>query len=557
MNEFFKFLFNPEILNTVLRPEWIKLYDMGYVDNTLIGGLQKNGELLSDLLTNIMNKAQAGNITTQENTFKRSEMSSAKVKKLTIPEPFNITQPKPRVFQPPIQLSHKIISKPIPYEEYHKESLNKLEQKRKDRLEVIKENVIKKYEAIKPIEFETAKRPTNLEKIKQQVEEKMKKDLEFTPYYNAPKDFSNEPANVKYNETAILREEYLILKKKKQEEEDLNKILIEKKDSKEYERWRREMEEKDNLLRMEEIQKRKLELELNREVAVDYYNQRIMQNKLLVAKHKEEEQIKMKEKEKQMLKELEDKKKLVEEIDKERENIIKEKEKLAQKNRELHQKQLSEIKDIVLKAKEEKRIEDEKRKDIIRQIRELEKLPMKRTKGFDPTETPGYGLLEEMSLAELKERLENQKQFVAEFLQAKREENKIKMDEKAENLIEKAKLISNHRDKLRNKKEVERKNKMEIQKQTEEMKREIREKSLFEVKNKIENKKMKIKKEEEIFEKKIREIKLQRQYLQQGRAVVEEKAYKQIEDGLERKINDRQNKDLVEQQLKESVKVRI
>lgn len=36
---------------------------------------------------------------------------------------------------------------------------------------------------------------------------------------------------------------------------------------------------------------------------------------------------------------------------------------------------------------------------------------------------------------------------------------------------------------------------------------------------------------------------------------MEEKAFKQIEDGLENKINNRQNKDLIDQQIKESVKV--
>ena len=82
------------------------------------------------------------------------------------------------------------------------------------------------------------------------------------------------------------------------------------------------MDERDNLLRAEEIQKRKLELELNREVAVDSYNQRMLQNKYLASKHKEEEQIKMKEKSLMLLKELDDKRRLVKETDKERENVI-------------------------------------------------------------------------------------------------------------------------------------------------------------------------------------------------------------------------------------------
>ena len=57
------------------------------------------------------------------------------------------------------------------------------------------------------------------------------------------------------------------------------------------------------------------------------------------------------------------------------------------------------------------------------------------------------------------------------------------------------------------------------------------------MKNKIEKKKEKIKREEKEFQQKIREIKLQQQFLQQGKSVLEEKAMKQIEDGLERKIN--------------------
>ena len=48
-------------------------------------------------------------------------------------------------------------------------------------------------------------------------------------YMNPIKDFSKCEADVKYNEAAIIREEYLIDKKNKEEEAALNKILVEKK----------------------------------------------------------------------------------------------------------------------------------------------------------------------------------------------------------------------------------------------------------------------------------------------------------------------------------------
>ncbi len=505
-----------------MRPEWIKIYDMTYIDTKIIGNLLKNSELLSDLINQVMTKAMGENQISKETNLSNSKnIENQKEKKKLIVEPFNLTKPKPKVIQEPIKIPNKIPVKEIPVESFHKNTLQKLDEVRKDRLEIIKESVIKKYKSTKNVELKTASRPTNIEKIAKEITEKRDNELQFNKKYHIPlKDFSQVPANVKYNETAILREEYLINKKKKQEEEELNKIIVEKKDAKEFERWRREMEERDDLLRMEEINRRKLELDLNRQIATEYFNQRILQNKLEVQKHKEEESKKMQEKMQILAEELEMKKKLVKEVEKEREVVAEEKEKMIQKNKENYSKQLQEYNDLVLKANEEKRIEEERRKDIIVQIRELERLPMKRTKGFDPTETPGLGLLEEMSLAELRERLEMQKKFLEEYVEAKKEENRLKQSEKNEDYIQKANLVMNYRDQLRNEKEIERKNKMEKKNQEAEMKKKIREKNLLEVKEKIEGKKNKLKKEEEILEKKIREIKLQRQYLQQGRVII-------------------------------------
>lgn len=63
-----------------------------------------------------------------------------------------------------------------------------------------------------------------------------------------------------------------------------------------------------------------------------------------------------------------------------------------------------------------------KRQELIRQIRELEKIPIQRTKGFDPTEAGGHGLMIEMSVAELRERLEfvrRQQQQEVDFIREK------------------------------------------------------------------------------------------------------------------------------------------
>ena len=62
-----------------------------------------------------------------------------------------------------------------------------------------------------------------------------------------------------------------------------------------------------------------------------------------------------------------------------------------------------------------------RRQELIKQIRELEKIPIIRTKGFDPTEAGGFGLLEEMSVSELRERLEYQRRQREQECEMKRQ----------------------------------------------------------------------------------------------------------------------------------------
>ena len=584
MNELFTYLFDEDVLKNKLREKWIKLYDFNFVDKDIIGGLLTTKKNISDLLTFVYNKATASNLPVDEKEkevsvnppsvapsttlktktkgeerkdekYQKEETKPKTNKKVTIPVPFNLSENKPRILQEPMAISNQVKMKPLPLANYKKTSLKEIEEKRKEQLKIIKNNILEKYKKAKGFELETEKRPTNFEKIKAEVDEKSEAAKQFNnKYMNPIKDFSKCEADVRYNEAAIIREEYLIDKKNKEEEAALNKILIEKKDSKEFERWQSEMKIKDDIIKMQEIEKRKLELELNREVASTYMQRRIQKNQLKAAEHKKQEAINMKKRALEKEEAIKQKKEVIKEIQKEKGNFAKNKMQKEKENQELYKNRKKEYNELNLIAQEEKKILLERRDDLIRQIRELEKLPIRRTTGFDPTETPGYGLLEEMSLVELRERLALQKRMHLDEIKSKKEENKLRMQERADELVNKAQIIQENRDRLRNIKEVERKAKKDAIIAEKERIKAAREKSLFEVKQKIENKKQKLKREDEIFQKKIREIKLQRQFLQLGRDAVEFKQFKQIEDGVERKINDKQNQDLIDQLALEKIK---
>ena len=579
MNELFTYLFDEEILKKKLRDKWIKLYDLNFIDNKIIDGLLKTKKNISDLLSYIYSKATANNIiieaketkvpkteevvttsqksklTQEEEEETKKEEVKTKQRKVTIPVPFKLSENKPRILQEPMAIPNKVEFKPIPVEDYKKTSLQQIEDKRKEQSKLNKQKIIEKHKKEKSFDFKTEKRPMNIGRIREEVENKIKATLQFNnKYMNPIKDFSKCEADVKYNEAAIIREEYLIDKKNKEEEAELNKILIEKKDSKEFNRWQNEMKIKDDIIKMQEIEKRKLELEMNREVASTYMQRRVQKNQLKAAEHKKQEIINMKKRAEEKAEDIKLKKEVIKEIQKGKDIVAKQKIQKEKENQELYRNRKKEYNELNLIAKEEKKILLDRRDDLIRQIRELEKLPIKRTTGFDPTETPGYGLLEEMSLVELRERLALQKRMLADEIKSKKEENKLRMQERADEMINKAQIIQENRDRLRNQKEVERRMKKDAKIEEKERIKSLREKSLFEVKEKIENKKKKLKKEDEIFQKKIREIKLQRQFLQLGRDAVEFKQFKQIEDGIERKINDRQNQDLIEQLDLEKVK---
>ena len=123
-----------------MREKWISLYDFNYVDKEIIGGLMDTKHKYSDVIKIIHDKATCG-FASKENEEEKSGEKGAESgakegesqskptnlgkdsksprklnKKITIPEPFNLSVNKPKILQEPIAISNhpKFTSLPLP-----------------------------------------------------------------------------------------------------------------------------------------------------------------------------------------------------------------------------------------------------------------------------------------------------------------------------------------------------------------------------------------------------------------------------------------------------------
>lgn len=477
-------------------------------------------------------------------------------KKTTQVKPFNITQPKPKKEKVETPPPEPFKPQPVP-ETIYTTNLDNISEESKKRKEEVAKKTKEKYEkGPGAFKFKTDERPMYKEKIAKQVEEEQQKLLQFNKkYHEPPLTYKEIEAEVKLNAAAILREEYLLAKKTAEEEKKLKSYEVDLHNSGEFDRWQKEMKEKDKIERLEEMQKRKLEMQMAREEAIEACQQKLKSNQVMVEKVKIESEIAAKEREEKKVEELERKHGLRNEVLETKENAAIEKQKVLAKNQKIREEIEKEIADAMQRKKEEQAIEQKHRDDIISKIRELEGKPIERKVGYDPTETAGHGLLEEMSLAELRERLETLKKERADEEERIRQENLKKKEDYSKMIVEKSERIAAAREK----KAQENEKKREIRKKKEEDEKrrtqEIKEKGLCEVQEKIAEKKREKRKEEERLAKELKEIRLQRQYLNENKAKIEEKAWKRQELGAERQVRVTQNQKLVDQYAVETVKL--
>ncbi|KAL4453394.1 hypothetical protein ABPG74_017601 [Tetrahymena malaccensis] len=556
MNVFLQFLFDIEKVNKYVRDGWIEIYDPGYIDNQIITqNLQEKLPVVADLLAQLSQKAtgkKSDLVNTIEQTLSVTDKGDDKQQKKfepTVPQPFKLTKPKPKAIPEPIKIPKIVKANPVP-QTIFQTNLNEIVDKGKQRREEIKKQKQKELEdATKnQFKFQLDNRPNKFEKIKKEVEEEKNKQLQFDNTYFRPPPTFDEAAEIKMNVAAILREDKHLQKKQDDENKRIKDLEWNMRDSAEFENWKEEQKYKEKLENIEYQQRKKIEMELARESAMKAYEEKIQQNKLTAGQMKQISKVKESERQKKIEEEVQEKQKLIDGVLATRENAGIEMQKIKEQKKVIHDESKKEREVLLQKKKEEDEIERKKKEDLIRQIREAEKQPKVRTKGYDPTETMGYGLLEEMSIVQLRERLvQVKKQREIEREQTRQENMKTK-DSKLNSLQQKVEAIKQNREQLSKQKQQEREEKKKKLAEEEQKKQQIREEQLLEVHQKVVDKKRAKKKEEDRLAKEYREIQLKRMYMNANAAVVEELAWKGQQEGAEREIKYRQNQKLLDQE---------
>jgi hypothetical protein len=166
-------------------------------------------------------------------------------------------------------------------------------------------------------------------------------------------DFSKVEAPVKLTSAAVLREGHALKLKAAEEAKVLKDFELNMRDGAEFERWRREMDEKEEVERLEHIARKKIEMELAREAAMEAQRHKERENQLLVARIKEDLEGKFAEKDEKMREDREKKREIVETVQSQKDNAAREMEKIKEEKRRIRDEVNKELTEALQRRKEE------------------------------------------------------------------------------------------------------------------------------------------------------------------------------------------------------------
>lgn len=540
MVEFLQFLIDEEHINEWFVPEWEKSFDHAWVKDKLVLSLNNHRSAIEEWILSMQERIHGHSLTQED------------LPQITIPEPFHLTVPTEKIIPQPMVIDTTFKAKDVPnstyecedqvikviqsYKEGKKEATipESLRQKHKEEFQKkLKDPLFKRVKEVS--EKNSKKNEIKAEKMKKKNEEILEDNKPKITSIDKLRKLLNEPANVRYNAAALLREDALIKQKQVQEANILKKYESELRDSSKFFEWQEEMKKRDDVENKLRIQQRKLEMELVDARAKQAKIEQEEKNKLDAIQLKEDVEKKLEilrqEREKEVI-ELKDKASKLQEKIKNSVNISKnknkkEKEEIAESLRRQKHKM-----ELILARQME--LERQRKEDIVLQVKAQESVkPIPETK-FDPTEAKGDGLLGEMSYLEMRQRLEMQKQQEEELKKQKREQIEKEREKKRQELLEKSEKITERRKLAQDESKKKKIEKLRLEYKNQALIQKDRDEKLMELQQKIQEHKEKRKQEREQQKEEEKQRLMKAKFMGAAKRDQEINKWKQQEEGRNR-----------------------
>ena len=335
------------------------------------------------------------------------DKSAKKPRHHTVPHPPKLTKPKPRHIDEPMRIVQEIKSNPIP--DFSQVSLKGLASQQVERTTKAHLETSAKYANVPDIQFQATR--SNLEQVKTQVALERASQVNFDGFSakSVPK-YPTNGANVKLNVSAILREDALYKKKQEKEAQKILSYESELRDSTEFYKWQTSALKQDEETLLQQIEARRLEMVKTQHLAIEASLKAKEENRKVANEMKKTSKINEENRHfQQNERTLENTKIAV--VRKQIREVAprKAQAKLFAGNQEKRKVLNIELNLALERQAEKEAVQQAHREELIRQIRALDHGHTIHIAAFDPTSSSNVGLLEEMSLVELKERLQNER----------------------------------------------------------------------------------------------------------------------------------------------------
>ncbi|KAF7666453.1 hypothetical protein LDENG_00108820 [Lucifuga dentata] len=393
MYTFLSFFFSN--LTKWIQWEWSHICDATYLEKNWIVPLLRWRPEINILMDQLVAKMSSGS------QVKKASMKATK------PQEFSLTKPKPRPLPLPELIPQLEKHKPVPDSTYNApkemQTMEELKQRNHQKAEeLLYEANMKQFQCLKPEKSEHTK------KVISQIQEDLDSRLKFDSFNSSGLPASHKMTNnwpIKLNSTAVLRQRALCNREAEKELQRLEHLIKGEGEPSSFLQWQKEMREKDILEELAKIECRRLEGRISSDKAAMARTYRMEHNQKAAQLKKEETAQLMRSYAKKRLQEEKQMRDLVQQVAEGHKNLKAAKRKLQEFKQNIVKEVSMQSQALLHQALEEAQAELSRKFELIREIRAIESVPHLRSKFFDDTETGGHGLMGEMSLAELKERL--------------------------------------------------------------------------------------------------------------------------------------------------------